>query len=272
MKKLFLLILFGFSVTLYSQENEMEFYLIDSYITPEKPHVFKLMFMTSDSCTTAILFNKKLFPVSKTLTDNHNFTLDLTGFTFDSSFATFVLIAKDKNGKEFKSEEFEVELPDDKSLLAKESGGSLFNLCLGGTSLLFPSVGAYSSLADSISFMISKEIPFLTFANVGGEYPKGYFAISYSHLFQKPAKNFLGVVYKRIFELQMFPYLAVGGEFNTNFRNGYNFVPQLELGLFQVYQNYTVFLQFKYSASIYNGENAPQVLLGLYAPFFTINY
>lgn len=260
--------------SLHAQREAIEFYVVDSYVTPETPHTFKLTFFTSDSCTTKILFNnKKRFDISRKLSDEHKFTLDLTGYAFDSTSVPFVLIAKDKFGNVFKSEEFEVELPDDASLLQSEGSGSFFNLCIGGISLLVPSVGVYFTSIDSLKFSLSKEIPFLTFNNIGAKYPSGYLALSYSYVFKNSSKNFVGISYKKIFEFNLLEYVALGGGIYTDFKGAYGFSPDVELGLFRIFDDYTLFLQYKFNLNISDyGGNANQIYLGLYAPFFSFNY
>jgi hypothetical protein len=270
---IYALMLFA-SAGLHAQGGRIEFYVIDSYVTPETPHTFKLTFLTSDSCTTEIFFNnEKTLDITRKLSDNHKFTLDLTGYVFDSTSVPFVLIAKDKFGNLFKSEQYEVELPDDKSLLQAEGGGSVFNICLGGISLLFPSVGVYFTSTNSLKFSLSKEIPFLMFNNIGAKYPSGYLALSYSYVFNNDSKNFLGVFYKKIFETNLIEYIALGGGIYTDFKGAYGFSPELEFGLFRIYNDYTLFLQYKFNLNISDySKKANQIYLGLYAPFFSLNY
>ncbi len=276
MKKFFLIfvaIFLLFSVSFFAQEGELEFYLIDSYVTIEKPHKFKLMFFTSDSCTTKILFNNaKLFVISNSLKEEHKFELDLSGFVFDSAFVPFVLIAKDKNGKVFKSERFEVELPNDESLLQSESGGSVLNLCLGSVSLLLPSVGVYYSNRKTFNLALAKEIPFLSFGNIGKAYPSATLSVGYSHFFNAETKNYLSIIYKRIFKIPTLQYFAFGGGITTDFQGAYFFSPEFELGVLKLSEDYTLFLRYKFDFDFNcycNKKN--QFYLGLYAPFFSIN-
>ena len=273
--KFFLFLAFFFSFAgLFAQEEPVEFYIIDSYVTPETPHIFKLTFFTSDSCTTKILFNNnKTYAISKRLNTDHKFTLNLTGFVFDSAFVPFYLIAKNKAGKEFKSEKFEVELPDDKELLQSESGGSIFNICLGGVSILIPSAGVYKPQGGEFKFSLSKQLPFITFGNIGGKYPAGYLALNYTYVFNNEFSNFLGITYKGIWQPGLIEYLALGGGVYSNLKGGYGFSPELEIGLVRIFNGYTLFVKEKFNWNVFlTGENANQIFVGIYAPFFSINY
>ena len=103
MKK-FLLAVLVYTISLFCQ-SEIEVYLIDSYVTPEKPHKIILSFFTSDSTTSKVILNEKYeIEISNKLSDMHKTEIPLTNLKFDSLYVPFQIIGNDKSGNQFKSE------------------------------------------------------------------------------------------------------------------------------------------------------------------------
>ena len=278
MKKYLTLLFLTFSLwvsSLHGQtEEDFEFFVIDSYITPEKPYMFNLVFSTSDSAKTQIIFNgNKVYDVSRHFTEDHKFTLNVSGMKFDSSFVPFVLIAVDRMGRRHRSEVYEAELPNDKELIGENTGGSFFNICLGGTMLLIPSVSFFPDGDGSFKYSLSKELPFISFSNIGAKYPHGYVAFEYSYVFGDNPKNIFRLNYKHIFPLGFIEYFSPGISFFTDFKGNSGLAPSISVGLFRVKDDMSFYLEHRYNLST-DGVwgNFNEIQLGFYAPFFTINY
>ena len=75
---LLLIILSG--INLFSQDETMELFLIDSYVTPEKPYTFNLSFFTSENVKTKVIIDQKYeITVSEEYNTDHFAEIDFTG-------------------------------------------------------------------------------------------------------------------------------------------------------------------------------------------------
>lgn len=265
-----------FSTALLSQSEEtqadsIEIYIIDSFVSPEIPNTFKLTFFTSDVCRSkVILENKYEYDVSADLSDSHRLEVILKDLQFAGRQIHYQIIIEDSLGNKFKGEKNEVSLPYE---LNVEGESNFLLLCLfGGTVFLVPSPGIVFA-EDKSYFSLTKEIPLIAFRSGSFVYPMGYFSVEYSHIFNAGIKNYFRIGYKHIFEIPYLEYFSPGINGFTNF-SGFNGVsPEISVGLFRLYNTFTVYSRYRYSVKPKDsGSGFHELSIGLYSSFFSIYF
>ena len=61
----------------FSQFPPIEIYIIDAYVTLEKPYILKLSFFTSEETKSVLHFNDEEYAVSDTYSEDHEFELNM---------------------------------------------------------------------------------------------------------------------------------------------------------------------------------------------------
>ncbi|HEX2961398.1 MAG: hypothetical protein ACM3UR_01005 [Bacteroidota bacterium] len=284
MKKL-LLFLFLFLLSFCSSSraqdesrsgDSIEVFLIDSYITPETPHKFRLTFYTSDSCKSRVVMQGKYeFIISKDYAEEHKADIDLTNLTFDSTDIPFVVYVEGKNGKTNQSEDFEVAYPVDNQSQEVSQGGSsiVMMCCFGGVIFGLPAPG-YVTWGGKSYFSLTKEIPILSLVTNNYKYPVGYFSVEYSYIFQliQEDRNFLRVGYKHIFPVPYIEYISPGLNAFSNLGGFNGLSPEVSVGLFKIYDIFTFYAKYRYNFKPGQaGTDFHEIMLGLYSGFFTFH-
>src|SRR3989339_2104269 len=231
--------------------SPVEIFIIDSYITPETPNKFILSFFTSDSTTSKlIIMDKKIFDVSKKLSENHKIEIELSQLNLDSAMFKYVVVAYDRKGNETRSEVYQVEIPQG-LVISEEQDIGIFRICLGGIVFAIPSP-TYLWMNNEHHWSITKEIPLFSFYSVGYNYPVGYLGVEYSYVFESDRKNFLRVGYKQIIQVPEIKYISPGLNYFTDF-NGYNGLSaELSIGLFQIQNIFTFYTRYRYNFQLQN--------------------
>ena len=269
-------ILLTLNITVFCQSEEtqadsIEIYIIDSFVTPELPNTFKLTFFTSDVCRSKVILDKQYeYKVSEDLNDSHRLEVVLSDLKLSGTNIPFQIIVEDSIGNVFKSELSEVNLPYE---LQVESESNFLMLCLfGGTVFLVPSPGA-TFINDESYFSLTKEIPLDAFRSGSFTYPMSYFSVEYSHIFNAPVRNYFRVGYKHIFEVPYIEYVSPGINGFTNF-SGFNGVsPEISLGLFRLFNTFTVYSRYRYNIKPDDSDSGfHEVSIGLYSSFFSIYF
>lgn len=260
-----------FAQTDSTNRSAIEIFVIDSYITPETPNKFVLSFFTSDSSTSKlVVMNKYTFDVSKTLSENHKFEIELSKLKTDPGLIKYEILAYDRKGNEIRTDPLEVELPKG-IIISPEQDPGLFSICLGGIIFGIPSP-TYLMMKNENRWGISKEIPLLNFYSRGYNFPAGYIGIEYSYIFKAARKNFLRFGYKQIFQIPAIKYVSPGLNLFTDFK-GYNGLSaELSIGLFQIQNIFTFYTRYRYNFQlISDGTDFHEFSFGLYSNFFSIN-
>jgi hypothetical protein len=253
-----------------STQSASDIFVIDSFITPETPNKFVLSFSTNDSCISKLIINKTIIDVSKTFADNHKIEIELNKLKIDSAAFKYVIVVKNKDGLESKTELYDVALPKG-VVITSEQDVNLFSVCLGGLVFAIPTP-TYVSMKDQNYFSLNKEIPLINFYSVGYNYPAGYLGFEYSYIFQAEKKNFLRLGYKQIIQVPGIKYISPGINYFTNFL-GYNgFSPELSVGFFQIQNVFTFYARYRYNFQVIrNGLNFHEISIGLYSNIFSLN-
>jgi len=258
-----------FDDQLRAQNDSVEVYLIDSYVTPETPHRFILSFFTSEPVLSGVMIDDKdEFVISKTLTDNHKTEIDITGLTFLKTVVPYFIITEDSAGNKFYSERYEFELPYETEV---KGGSDILTLCLfGGVVFGLPSP-VYVKMKDDNYFSLTKEIPFIFIRSNGLGYPTGYFSAEYSHIFNAPVKNLLRVGYKHLIGIPGIEYVSPGIGGFTNF-SGFNGISsEVSLGLFRFYSAFTFYTRYRFNVKPGDaGSEFHEISVGLFSGFFAI--
>lgn len=267
----FFVLLLSLTNQLTAQEDTIEVYVIDNYITPELPHKLVISFFTSEVCKSKLNINgAKDFIISAEPIDNHKIQVDLTSYSLKPKGNYFTIIVEDENGKSYSTEKDEFEIPQE---IVVEGGSNFLMFCLfGGVVFALPSP-VYVFTENESYFSFTKEIPLIFLRSSGYNYPSGYFSMEYSHIINAPVKNFFRTGYKHIIEIPGIEYVSPGLNYLTNFK-GYNGIsPELSLGLFKIFNTFTVYSRYRFNAKPGDaGSEFHEISVGLYSGFFAVYF
>ena len=268
---LFFILLMNFSNISTAQQDTIEIYIIDNFVTPELPNKLMLSFFTSEVCKSKLNINGTTEIVISSLpTDNHKIQVDLTSYTLKSKENHFTIIVEDKLGNTYTSEKDEFEIPKE---AAVEGGSDFFMFCLFGGVVFALPYPVYAFTENNQYFSLTKEIPLIFLKSSGYNYPTGYFSVEYSHIINAPVKNFFRTGYKHIIEIPGLEYVSPGINYVTNFK-GYNGIsPEISLGLFKIFNTFTVYSRYRFNAKPGDvSSEFHEISIGLYSGFFTIYF
>ena len=269
----FLAVSFVFiSFPTFSQDDGFELFIIDAFVTPEKPHTLNLSFFTSEDVKTKIeIDGKYLVDVSDTFATDHNSNIDFMSYTFSNKYIPYKIFSELKNGKIHESEIFELVLPYEEFIETKEGAEPISTILLGVFLYLVPSPNLIL-VEEENYFSLTKELPIVTFYSSGYNYPSGNISLEYTHVYENNIKNYLRLGYKHFFPINFFEYISPGVTAFTNF-NGFDGVSaEISVGLFNIYDVFTVYSRYRYNTSVENTkQNFHEINIGLYSHFFTID-
>lgn len=269
---IFLLILFT-SVFSYSQEaEEVDIFIINSFVTPEVPHTFNLSFFTSEAVKASIkIDDKDEIIISDTYLEDHSAQIDFTNYKFTKGEIPYIITVEDESGKKTISEINEIILPYDEFIETKEGSNPVTTLLFGMGLWLLPSPNLVIYQNENY-FGITKEIPIVTFYSSGYAKPSANISAEYSHVYNAPITDFLRVGYKQIYYVDYIEFISSGVSTFTNF-DGFNGIgAEVSLGLFNFFEAFTVYSKYRYNFQPSNtNNNFHEVSFGLYSHFFTID-
>ncbi len=279
-KKIFI-ILFVVLTTCVAQDelSEIDIFVIDSYVTPDEPHMVKLTFYTSESVTAKIKFtgNEDIVVTSEYL-EEHKLELLLSKLSYDSTSIPYTIEVENDKGVKSKSDEFDLYLPEEYSFEIKNNSNFL-DLCLGGILYLIPSPTVTN--VDYIpTYSLTKELPVISFYNSGYNFPSSYFSIEYSYIFNtidnsdaNKYRNYFRVGYKYILQTKLIKYISPGINLSTNF-NGFNGIsPEISFGLFKFYETFTLYTRFRYNYNMSDGlADFSEISIGLFTSSISFNF
>jgi len=276
MKKIIFLFVLVFAANLFSQElndsTNVELFIIDSYIAPEKPYKLILSFSTSDSCTSVVKINKlRNIIAANELTDIHKVEVELTKEELSANVITYQIILTLKDKSKIVSEDYFVELPQE-TIIKEVNDFNYTQMCIGGLVFAIPTL-EYAFIDGKEYLGLSKEIPLYNFYGKGYNYPQGFISLEFSHYLKAARINFLRFGYKHIFQLSQIKYVSPGVSFFGDFK-GYNGISvETSLGLFQIKNMFTLFTRYRYNFQLKNGgKDFYEFSIGLYANFFSLNF
>ncbi|MGK9476105.1 hypothetical protein [Melioribacter sp. OK-6-Me] len=262
---------------LFSQDEEnIEIYIIDSYITPDPPYIFNLTFFTSDSVKSRIIFeNNDTFIISDKPEIEHKFEMDISKLKISDNYISYKIELTDRDEGKILSEQYEVEFPN--NIVMKDRNLNLLQVCcFGGVIFGVPSP-VYLRYEGNDYFGLSKEIPLFSFYSGGYNYPFGYVGVEYTYVFNKDkvdlSQDFLRLGYKQIIQLPVIEYLSIGVSYFNDFKGAYGFSPELSLGLFRIENVFTFYGRYRYTSGISGRKYClNEYSLGIYSNFFSINF
>jgi len=263
------------SIDIYSQSNKdsdsVEVYLIDNYITPEKPPVLNVSFFTNLPVKSKIIIEGKYeYLVSKELSENHKYSQDISNLKLKSKQIHFVVLVEDSLRRKYSSEIYEVDLP--KEVEIKGESNFLLLCLLGGTVFILPSP-VYVNWEGKSYFSLNKEIPLVFIRSSSFSYPTGYFSFEYSYIFNAPVRNFLRLGYKHLIEVPGIEYVSPGVNCFTNL-NGFNGIsPEITIGWVKILDTFTLYSRFRYNFKPGDKNSKfSEISIGLYSGFFAIYF
>lgn len=274
------IVLYAFSSSggvLFAQgEEDIEIYIIDSYITPEAPYVFNLTFFTTDSVESKIIIeNSAEFIISEKPEVDHKFVKDVTELKTNGKYLRYKIEITDRNGKKIRSQQYEVEFPN--NLIMKDRNLNLLQVCcFGGVIFGLPSP-VYMRYDGKDYFGLSKEIPLFSFYSGGYNYPVGFVGVEYTYVFNKDnpdlSRDFIRVGYKQIIQAPAIEYISLGISYFNDFKGTYGYSPELSLGLFKIENVFTFYARYRYTNGISGGNYClNEYSVGIYSNFFSINF
>lgn len=254
-----------------AQQDTVEIYIIDNFITPEVPHKLMLSFFTSDVCKSKLIINGTTeIMISTEPTDNHKIQVDLTNHVLAGKINYFTIIVEDELGNTYSSERDEFEIPKE---IIVEGGSNILMFCLfGGVVFALPSPVFVAAKEDQY-FSFTKEVPLIFLRSSSYNYPAGYFSVEYSHIINAPIKNYFRTGYKHIIEIPGLEYLSPGINYMTNFKGFNGISPELSLGLFKIFNTFTIYSRYRFNAKPGEpGSEFHEFSIGLYSGFFAIYF
>jgi hypothetical protein len=260
------------SNSLFSQSDSPEVFIIDAFVTPETPHIFKLSYFTSEEVKAKIIIDEKYtFSVSEEFVEDHSTEIDFTKYKFAEKFVPYQILSERKNGEQFESEIFELVLPYDEFIETKEGENPVSTILLGMFFYLLPSPNVLMTENDNY-FSLTKELPIVTFYSSGYNYPSGNISLEYTHVYENSISNFFRLGYKHFIPIDVFEYVSPGLTGFTDF-NGFNGIgAEVSLGLFKFYDVFTVFSKYRYNINpSETNQYFHEISIGLYSHFFTID-
>ena len=261
-----------FCSNLYAQEDSLEIFIIDAFVTPELPHTLGLSFFSSEEVKTKIqIDNKYVIEISDTFTVDHSTSIDFMNYKFFKKFIPYKIISETKNGKLYESETFELILPYEEYIETKEGSDPISQILFGVFLYLLPSPNMVY-IEEENYFSLSKELPIITFYASGYNYPSGNISLEYTHIYEENIKNYFRLGYKHFIPIDYLEYISPGITGFTNF-NGFNGVSaELSLGLFKIYDVFTVYSRYRFNLNPSDTDQYFQeISIGLYSHFFTID-
>ncbi len=271
--KSILAVIFLFCTILLKAQDSFStsIYIIDSYVTPDKPYKFMLSFITDDSTKSILIIeNKYEYKVSENYTDNHKIEVDLANIKLDSAYFSFYIKTVNKNDEDAQSEIYEAAMPLSEELVTAK-GSNIFTTCLFGAIIFGIPEPTYSFRENFESISIKKEVPLFSYYSGGYNYPSGYFNIEYRHIIENHFNSF-GIGYKQIIQLPIIEYISFGLTGFTNFKSKNGIAPEISFGLFKLYDNFTFNIKYRYNIKPNEKDfNFNEISIGLYSNFFSIN-
>jgi len=267
-----ILIFLTISSSLFSQSDSLEIFIIDAYVTPESPHIFKLSFFTSEEVKSKINIDEKyLTNISDDFVEDHLAEIDFTKYKFDKKFVPYKIISERGNGEIIESEIFELILPYEEFIETKEGGNPVSTILFGMLLYLIPSPNMILTNNDNY-FSLTKEFPIITFYSSGYNYPSGNISLEYTHIYESTSNNILRLGYKYTIPIRLIDYITPGVTGFTDFCGFNGIGAEVSFGLFKVYDIFTVYTRYRYN---FKPSNANQffheISIGLFSHFFTID-
>jgi hypothetical protein len=273
----FILLLFCLAAffPLFSQNNSgtdtAEVYLIDNFVTPEKPSTLVVSFYTSLSCKSKIIIDDQYeFVVSKDLNTTHNDSINIIDLNPKSPPTHFVIQIEDSLGRKYTSEKYEIDIP--KEVEIKQDANFLLLCLFGGTVFALP-YPVYVYWNGTPYFSLTKEIPLVFIRSGSYSYPLAYFSLEYSFVYHAPLRNFMRIGYKHIIEVPGIEFVSPGINGVTNF-NGFNGIsPEISIGWVKLFNTFTLYSRFRFNVKPGDKNSEfKEISIGLYSGFFAIYF
>ncbi len=272
------LLLRGGMVNIYAQSDSIEVFIIESFISPESPGIFQLMFNTSVNCKSKIIIGDKYtVSISDTITDTHRMDVDITKFKFDSSTTTFKAILTDSTGKTNESDVFEIQLPslEDKPIDSKSV--SWLSCAYGGAVYLIPNIGAafvYGSNSKLKGYLsISKEFPLFSHYSDGYNYPRSFVSAEYSYLPKFEHKNYARLGFKYLCTINFGEYVIFGLSGFSNFNGSNGISPEVSWGIIPIRDVFSLYIRYRYTTDMRTSSlHFSEFSAGLYSWFFSAHF
>lgn len=257
---------------MFAQEDSLEIFIIDAYVTPELPHTLGLSFFSSEEVKSKIeIDDRYLIEISDTFAIDHAADINFMNYKFDKKFIPFKILSETKNGKLHTSETFELILPYEEYIETKEGSSPIPQILFGVLLYLLPSPNMIYTESYN-NFSLTKELPIITFYSSGYNYPSGNISLEYTHVYDEEIKNYFRTGYKHFIPIRYFEYISPGITGFTNFNSFNGLAAEMSLGFFKIYDVFTVYSRYRFNLNPSNTDQYfHEISIGLYSHFFTID-
>ena len=260
-----------FSDSFYCQNGSTQIFVIDSYISTEKPLKLNLSFYTSEPTSSKIIISNEFeYKISEKLNTQHKAKIDISNLGMKDTILNFKIIVKNKKNNITESEIFKVDYP---KLIPVEKESNLFLFGLLFASVFIVPTPSYAFTESGNHFSINKEIPLISFRGSSINFPKSYLALEFTHIYKADRSNFLRVGYKYLKETTFVKFVSPGLDIVTNF-DGFNGIGVgLSVGLFNVADTFTLYTRYRYNFQPSHSErNFSEISFGMYTNFFSFHF
>lgn len=267
----FAIIFFLFSITI-SAQDESEIFIIDGFVTPEKPHIFKLSFYSSVPVKTKLLLNEQYeFDISNEFLEDHKIEIDFSTYKFNKKNIPYKILSENENGEKSISEDFEIILPYDEFIFTKSGSNPISTILLG--LLLYSLPSPNLAIIDKENyFSLTKEIPIITFYGSGYNYPSGNISFEYTHIYKSDLRDLIRLGYKHIIPIKGIEYISPGVSGFSNLKGFNGIGAEFSIGFFKVYDVFTVYTKYRYNLKPNDtSKYFHEISVGLFSHFFTID-
>lgn len=260
-----------FTPNIFCQGGSTQIFVIDSYISTEKPLKLNLSFYTSEPTTSKILISNKFeYTVSDKLTSQHKIQVNISNLGLKDTVLNFKIIVKNSNNVITESQIYKVDYP---KLISVEKESNLFLFGMLFASVFIVPTPSFAFTEDGNHFSITKEIPLISFRGESINFPKSYFALEFTHIYKADRSNFIRIGYKYMQETSFVKFVSPGLDLVTNFAGFNGIGVSLSVGLFNVEDTFTLFTRYRYNFQPSHSErNFSEISLGMYTNFFSVHF
>lgn len=270
----FIFLLSFISLQAQNEMEDIELFLVDSYVTQEKPYIFKLTFFTTERVKSAVKLDDEIFfIVSDTLSEDHSSEFDVTGQNFSGAVVVMYITLTNEAGAEVVKGPFEIILPQLEQKIETDQDLNLLTVCcFGGVIFGLPSPTAVLYDGET-KWSLSKEIPVLSFYTSGYNYPAHYLGLEYQYINDVQSKHLYRLGYKYLHTIPVFEYISAGVNVYSDFKGQNGYSPEISVGLMRFYNVFTLYGRYRYNKDFeHNYPEFHEISIGLYSNFFSLNF
>ncbi len=265
-----ILTIFIIYTSVFAQANDIEVFLIDSFVESSNKPILKITFFTSEPCFSKIKINNQFeYSLSDSLIEEHKYKIKLSDINIQHDFTYEILLSKNQHFKVYSKEEI---LLSDEIKTDLNSSYSLFKMCcVGGIVFGLPSPQLIMQNGEKY-FSLTKQIPILKFYSQNFSEPSSFLSVEYTYIFNDEKTQLFRINYDKYYYKLPIKYVAPGISLFTDFK-GYNSVGiSVACGLLQLSNVFDLFVKYRYNFNLNKTHKSfSEFTIGINSNFFSIN-